>query len=75
MSSGRAAQPVSLGRLCAALGGLFLALAIAPSAASATALPEKITENTTLTAAGNPYTGSTTIESGVTLDVEPGLLA
>lgn len=48
----------------------FLAL---PAVASATALPEKITENTTLTAAGNPYTGKTTIESGVTLKVEPGV--
>ncbi len=50
--------------------GLLLTL---PSAASATALPAKFTENTTLTAAGNPYTGSSTIESGVTVTVEPGV--
>ena len=49
-------------------------LLLMPSAASATELPEKITENTTLTAAGNPYTGSSvTIESGVTVKVEPGV--
>jgi RHS repeat-associated protein len=45
-----------------------------PSAASATALPPKITENMTLTAAGNPYTGGwVTIESGVTVKVKPGV--
>ena len=55
--------------LCALLTALFLA----PTAASATALPGKITENTTLTAAGSPYTGSSvTIESGVTVNAEPG---
>ena len=48
-------------------------LLILPSVASATALPSKITENTTLTAAGNPYTGSPTIETGVTLKVQPGV--
>jgi len=56
--------------IIAAMLALFL---LAPSAASATALPEKITENTTLTAAGNPYTGSSTIESGVVVKVEPGV--
>jgi hypothetical protein len=41
----------------------------------ATSLPEKITENTTLTAAANPYTGSSvTIEAGVTVQVEPGVV-
>jgi RHS repeat-associated protein len=49
---------------------LFLIL---PSAVSATVLPEKITENMTLTATGNPYTGTPTIESGVTVKVEPGV--
>jgi RHS repeat-associated protein len=48
-------------------------LLLVPSAASATALPSTIGEDMTLTAAGNPYTGSTTIESGVTLKVEPGV--
>ena len=52
---------------------LLGALLILPSFASATALPTKITENTTLAPAGNPYTGTTTIESGVTLNVEPGV--
>jgi hypothetical protein len=41
--------------------------------ASATVLPTAITENTTLTPAGSPYTGSSTIEPGVTLKVEPGV--
>ncbi|HMJ73326.1 MAG TPA: hypothetical protein VK471_08200, partial [Solirubrobacterales bacterium] len=54
--------------LVGALAGL-----LAPSAASATVLPGKITENMTLTAAGSPYTGSSvTIESGVTVNAEPG---
>ncbi|HEX5928215.1 MAG TPA: hypothetical protein VFY48_02380, partial [Solirubrobacterales bacterium] len=44
-----------------------------PAAASATALPEEIKENTTLTAAGNPYTGNPTIKAGVTLTVKPGV--
>jgi RHS repeat-associated protein len=44
-----------------------------PSAASATALPVTITENMTLTPAGNPYTGSPTIQAGVTLKAEPGV--
>jgi len=49
---------------------LFLLLS---SAASATVLPSTIKENTTLTAAGNPYTGSSTIETGITVKVEPGV--
>ena len=56
--------------IAAVLLGTFLIL---PSLASATALPSKFTENTTLTSAGNPYTSSSTIESGVTLKVEPGV--
>ena len=52
----------------------FAFLLLLPSAASATVLPGKITESTTLMAVGNPYTGSTvTIESGVTVKVEPGV--
>jgi RHS repeat-associated protein len=51
----------------------FALLLFAPAAASATTLPATITENTTLTAAGSTYTGSSTIESGVTLKVEPGV--
>ncbi|MGH2974755.1 MAG: right-handed parallel beta-helix repeat-containing protein, partial [Solirubrobacterales bacterium] len=54
----------------AILVGLFILL---PAVASATALPTKITENMTLTSAGNPYTvGEITIEEGVTVSVEPG---
>jgi YD repeat-containing protein len=52
---------------------LLAFLLLVPSAASATALPEVIKENTTLTPANNPYTGTTTIESGVTVTVEPGV--
>jgi YD repeat-containing protein len=51
---------------------LLLLLMLFPSAASATTLPAKITENTTLTTAGSPYTGTSTIEAGVTVQVEPG---
>jgi parallel beta-helix repeat protein len=55
----------------AALIGAFLLLS---SMASATTLPEKITESTTLTAAGSPYTGSSvTIEPGATVKVQPGV--
>lgn len=53
--------------------GLIFLLFVA--AASATVLPEKITENMTLTAAGNPYTGSPIIEPGVTVKVEAGVEA
>src|SRR5262245_34952584 len=57
--------------------GLLVALlALFPlaSAASATALPSTITENMTLTAASNPYTGGgVTIASGVTVKAEPGV--
>jgi RHS repeat-associated protein len=56
------------GVVCAAAA--FLGL---PIGAFATTLPSTITENTTLSAVGNPYTGATTIESGVTLTVEPGV--
>jgi hypothetical protein len=42
--------------------------------ASATALPSSIKENMTLTSAGSPYTGgSTTIEGGVVVKIEPGV--
>jgi RHS repeat-associated protein len=57
----------------------FLAVAasvllLIPASASATALPSAITANTTLTAAGNPYTGSAVkVEAGVTLKAEPGV--
>ena len=56
------------------IAAALMLLLLLPSVASATALPEKITESTTLTAAGNPYTaGSVTIESGVTLTINPGV--
>ena len=48
-------------RLVAAIGAFALLLLI-PSAASATLLPETIKENMTLTPAGNPYTGTSTID-------------
>jgi RHS repeat-associated protein len=51
----------------------IIAALLAPSAASATVLPETISENMTLTPAGSPYTGSPTIESGVTVTIEPGV--
>lgn len=58
------------------LAGLVLVLLLAvlqvPSA-SATILPEKFTENTTLTVLGSPYSGASTIEPGVTVKVEPGV--
>jgi RHS repeat-associated protein len=47
-------------------------LLISATQAFATVLPSKITADTTLTAAGSPYTGGTTINSGVTVKVEPG---
>ncbi len=46
---------------------------VVPAAASATALPSTIKENMTLTPAGNPYTGTSTIESGVTVKIEAGV--
>jgi len=56
-----------------AISVALLGLLILPAAASATALPSTITENMTLTPAGNPYTGSPTIQAGVTVKVEPGV--
>jgi hypothetical protein len=53
---------------------MAIALMVIPTAASATALPSTIKENMTLTAAGNPYTGTSTIDSGATLSVEPGVV-
>jgi hypothetical protein len=44
-----------------------------PGTVLATVLPEKITENMTLTAAGSPYTGGVVkIEAGATVKAEPG---
>ncbi len=58
---------------CGALVLLAVLICLmAPSWAAATVLPEKITENMTLTAAGGPYTGSPTVEGGVTLTIKPG---
>ncbi len=59
---------------CTVLAGIIVVLLLASaSAASATTLPVAISENTTLSPAGNPYTGTSTIQSGVTLKVEPGV--
>jgi hypothetical protein len=45
------------------------------ASAGATTLPTTISENTTLTSAGSPYTGnSVTISPGVTVDVQPGVV-
>jgi hypothetical protein len=45
---------------------------IAVTSAKASVLPATITSNMTLNAAGSPYTGSPTIESGVTVQIGPG---
>ena len=55
----------------AILGALALMLALSTSA-HATVLPTTITGNMTLTPAGSPYTGSSTIEAGAVVDVQPG---
>ncbi len=65
-----AERKLMVGWVCVAA---FLAPLLIPSLASATALPATITENTTLTAAGSPYTGTPTIEAGVVVSVEPGV--
>ncbi|HET8956554.1 MAG TPA: DUF6531 domain-containing protein [Solirubrobacterales bacterium] len=55
-----------------ALTGVMAVMAYA-APASATVLPGTISANTTLTAAGSPYTGgSIKVEPGVTLTAEPG---
>lgn len=72
LSSPSFRSQVSVG-LVAAVTTLTLVL-LAPSVAVATTLPSTIKENTTLTPAGNPYTGSSTIEAGVTVKVEPGVV-
>ena len=54
------------------VGVLLLSLVI-PASAGATVLPSTISENTTLTPVGNPYTGTSTIKSGVIVTVEPGV--
>jgi RHS repeat-associated protein len=59
--------------LASLLGLVVVVVLLAvPCAASATALPSTIKENMTLTPTGSPYTGTTTIEPGVTVIVEPG---
>jgi RHS repeat-associated protein len=60
-------------RAAAVAIALLATLLLVPSIASATTLPATIKENMTLTPAGNPYTGTSTIESGVTVKVEPGV--
>jgi hypothetical protein len=60
---------------CLFVMALFAFLVASPAAASATALPEKITENTTLTAEKSPYEGgSLTISSAAILHIEPGVI-
>ena len=51
----------------------FASFLLPASAASATVLPEHITENTTLTTGGSPYTGASVVRPGVTLKIEPGV--
>jgi parallel beta-helix repeat protein len=63
------------GRLLAYLSAallLWFAVDGLPNA-SATVLPTTISQDTTLTAANNPYTGSPMIEKGVTVNVGPGV--
>ncbi len=48
------------------------AICSSPATAWATGLPSTISSNMTLTKAGSPYTGGTTIEAGVTVTAEPG---
>jgi hypothetical protein len=50
--------------------GVFCVL---PTSASASELPSTISSNTILTQAESPYSGSSTIEAGATLTVEPGV--
>src|SRR6266516_5489185 len=75
---GRARCPEGQGLRSFARAGAFFAaislllLLLLPSTASVTELPATIAENTTLTA-DNPYNGSSTIKSGVTLTIEPGV--
>ena len=66
----------TLRALVSAVSSLMVtgALLLVPAgSASATVLPTTITENTTLTPAGNPYTGNSTIASGVTVNVKAGV--
>ncbi len=75
MLSARAARFSFARRLATIAVAVLAAAAIPPAAASATVLPTTIGENMTLTAAGSPYTGSsTTISEGVTVTVQPGVL-
>ena len=72
-SSRHAGASPAWARSCVFLIVLLGVFLLFSSNALATVLPAKITENTTLTAAGNPYTGTSTIEFGATLKVEPGV--
>src|SRR6188472_1176524 len=67
-----------MGRKGSAVVGVVAAMAVTlaffAGSAGATSLPATISENMTLTPAGSPYTGSPTIEPGVTVTVQPGTL-
>jgi hypothetical protein len=68
------ARSMKIGRLILLTTALAAVLAIADSTvALGSTLPEAISENTTLTKAGSPYSGTTKIESGVVVTVEPGV--
>lgn len=69
----KATFPLALRVFLLALTAAVALLIQTPSGASATALPSTITENMTLSAAGSPYTGTSTIQTGVTVKVEPGV--
>lgn len=67
-----AAFRVRLGAAAITLILTALLAVIEPTPAAATSLPGTITSDTTLTAAGSPWTGSSvTVNSGVTLTVDP----
>src|SRR6266542_1710281 len=67
-------SPVRLGWVALVLATVALAL-LPATAAAPTPLPSTITQDTTLTAEGSPYTssGPVTVNAGVTLTIQPGV--
>jgi len=58
----------------AVIVALLFLLLMPPVEASATVLPTTITENMTLNILGSPYTGSSTLETGSIVKVQPGVV-